>query len=76
VTLVINYQLPEDFDQYLHRIGRLGRYGRKLVTINICEPSEMATVAKLQAYYQTAIEELPGNFAEVVRTANEQLGDD
>jgi translation initiation factor 4A len=76
ITLVINYQLPEDFDQYLHRIGRSGRYGRKGVTINICEQSEMATVAKLQAYYQTAIEELPGNFAEVVRAANEQLGDD
>lgn len=28
VTLVINYQLPMDFDTYIHRIGRTGRAGK------------------------------------------------
>jgi len=29
VTLVINYDLPRDIENYLHRIGRSGRFGKK-----------------------------------------------
>ena len=29
VTHVINYQIPRDFDTYIHRIGRTGRAGKK-----------------------------------------------
>lgn len=29
VSLVINYDLPNNREQYIHRIGRSGRYGRK-----------------------------------------------
>ncbi len=28
VTLVVNYQLPNDFDTYIHRVGRTGRAGK------------------------------------------------
>lgn len=34
VNLVINYDLPNNFESYLHRIGRSGRFGRKGVAIN------------------------------------------
>lgn len=34
VNLVINYDLPSNFESYLHRIGRSGRFGRKGVAIN------------------------------------------
>jgi ATP-dependent RNA helicase DDX19/DBP5 len=40
VNLVINYDLPlgargqPDFETYLHRIGRTGRFGRKGISIN------------------------------------------
>ena len=34
VSLVINYDLPSDRENYIHRIGRGGRFGRKGVAIN------------------------------------------
>ena len=34
VSLVINYDLPNNRENYIHRIGRSGRYGRKGVAIN------------------------------------------
>ena len=34
MSLVINYDLPTQPENYLHRIGRSGRFGRKGVAIN------------------------------------------
>src|SRR5690606_40138568 len=42
VSLVINYDLPANKENYIHRIGRGGRFGRKGVAINfvtaVCIP--------------------------------------
>jgi len=35
VSLVINYDLPSNRENYIHRIGRSGRFGRKGVAINV-----------------------------------------
>ncbi|KAG2013818.1 ATP-dependent rRNA helicase RRP3, variant 2 [Coprinopsis cinerea AmutBmut pab1-1] len=35
VSLVINYDLPANRENYIHRIGRSGRFGRKGVAINV-----------------------------------------
>lgn len=41
VSLVINYDLPMNRENYIHRIGRSGRYGRKGVAINfVCDEDE------------------------------------
>jgi ATP-dependent RNA helicase len=32
VSLVINYDLPNNRELYIHRIGRSGRFGRKVCT--------------------------------------------
>jgi translation initiation factor 4A len=34
VNLVINFDLPKNHENYIHRIGRSGRYGRKGCAIN------------------------------------------
>ena len=34
VSLVINYDLPNSRELYIHRIGRSGRFGRKGVAIS------------------------------------------
>ena len=75
VTLVINFELPNSVEQYLHRIGRSGRYGRKGVAINIVESSEMDQIKILQDHYKTTIHELPNNFAEVVKEANQSVSE-
>mmetsp|Transcript_12312 Transcript_12312/g.15605 ORF Transcript_12312/g.15605 Transcript_12312/m.15605 type:complete len:558 (+) Transcript_12312:66-1739(+) len=46
VSLVVNYDIPRtyegrpDFENYLHRIGRTGRFGRKGVAINFVDSEE------------------------------------
>merc|ERR1719261_2448931 len=66
VTHVINYDLPLDPDNYLHRIGRSGRFGRKGVAINfICKEDE-PMIQSIQRYYNTIIEEMPSNIMDLI----------
>mmetsp|Transcript_3107 Transcript_3107/g.6851 ORF Transcript_3107/g.6851 Transcript_3107/m.6851 type:complete len:398 (-) Transcript_3107:46-1239(-) len=66
VSLVINYDVPASREFYIHRIGRSGRFGRKGVAINLAKEEEMPLLADLQKHYKTKIEELPGNFAQLI----------
>lgn len=60
VSLVINYDLPKEKEQYIHRIGRSGRYGRKGVSINFVMSQQDARQLKdIENYYSTQIEEMP-----------------
>jgi ATP-dependent RNA helicase RhlE len=40
VTHVINYELPNEPESYVHRIGRTGRAGRTGIALAFCDPSE------------------------------------
>merc|ERR1712060_380087 len=66
VSLIINYDLPHQCENYLHRIGRSGRFGRKGVAINFVRKTtdDMTIIKKLEKFYETAIEELPSDFAD------------
>lgn len=61
VSLIINYDMPIQHENYIHRIGRSGRYGRKGLAINLICTNEMDTIAKIEEYYSTKINELPGD---------------
>lgn len=39
--LVINYDLPHNYESYIHRIGRSGRFGRRGVAINLVSDREL-----------------------------------
>ncbi|MCP6675313.1 C-terminal helicase domain-containing protein, partial [Klebsiella pneumoniae] len=41
VTHVYNYDIPQDPDSYVHRIGRTGRAGHKGVSLTFVTPNEM-----------------------------------
>ncbi|KAH0785173.1 ATP-dependent RNA helicase eIF4A [Histomonas meleagridis] len=73
VTLVINFEMPNNYESYLHRIGRSGRYGRKGIAINICCNREMKMISGLERFYNTKIEQLPANIADMVKEANDQF---
>lgn len=67
VSLVINYELPNDYAQYIHRIGRTGRYGKKGVAINLIGSQfEGKIMQGIEKYYSTAIQELPENYPELI----------
>ena len=61
VSIVINYELPVKISNYIHRIGRSGRYGRKGCGISfVCEDEvDISKLKQIQSYYQTEIRELP-----------------
>ena len=73
ITLVINFELPRSNENYLHRIGRSGRYGRKGVAINICDTDDMAKIRQIERMYKTEISELPADIGDIVRDANSQF---
>lgn len=62
VSLVINYDLPKEKENYLHRIGRSGRFGRKGTAINFVTGYDSRALQDIERYYATQIEELPGDF--------------
>merc|ERR1712164_120455 len=66
VSLVINYDLPTQPENYLHRIGRSGRFGRKGASINFVCREEELVLQDIQRFYQTVIEELPSNVADLI----------
>jgi len=47
VGLVINYELPSGKENYIHRIGRAGRYGKKGTAINFVLPREARLLREL-----------------------------
>ena len=59
VGVVINFDLPKDVHNYLHRIGRSGRFGKRGVAINLITRKEYGRVKELERYYHTTIAELP-----------------
>ena len=62
VSLVVNYDIPHIKENYIHRIGRSGRYGRKGVAINFVSPGESDTLEQIESFYSTTISELPQDF--------------
>uniref|UniRef100_A0A1L8DH04 Eukaryotic initiation factor 4A n=1 Tax=Nyssomyia neivai TaxID=330878 RepID=A0A1L8DH04_9DIPT len=66
VSLVINYDLPTNRDNYIHRIGRGGRFGRKGVAINFVTEEDKRTLRDIEQFYNTKIEEMPANVADLM----------
>lgn len=64
VSLVINYDLPATKENYIHRIGRSGRFGRKGVAINFVTSSDVEQLKEIEKHYNTQIEEMPMEVAE------------
>ncbi|KAI0567144.1 Eukaryotic initiation factor 4a [Gracilaria domingensis] len=66
VSLVINYDLPTNRENYIHRIGRSGRFGRKGVAINFLTNADVGPLRELEQFYNTTIEEMPMNIADLI----------
>jgi translation initiation factor 4A len=66
VSLVINYDLPTNRENYIHRIGRSGRFGRKGVAINFITTGDVTYMKDIEAHYHTTISEMPMNVADLL----------
>lgn len=58
VELVINYDLPEPSENYVHRVGRTGRGRRKGQAISFCSKEEQETLAAIEDYLGQPITEI------------------
>tara|TARA_R110001592_G_scaffold312206_1_gene587297 strand:+ start:29262 stop:30536 length:1275 start_codon:yes stop_codon:yes gene_type:complete len=58
---VINYDVPEDPETYVHRIGRSGRAGESGTAIALCEPEENAYVRLIERLINQKIKEVEDN---------------
>lgn len=66
VSLVINYDLPTNRENYIHRIGRSGRFGRKGVSINFITQGDVRYMRDIEEFYHTQIEEMPSDVADLL----------
>lgn len=66
VSLVINYDLPSNRENYIHRIGRGGRFGRKGVAINFVTSDDVRMLRDIEQFYSTQIDEMPLNVADLI----------
>ena len=78
VNVVINYELPvnqagqADFETYLHRIGRTGRFGRKGVAINFVHDSRSRDmILEIERFVAKPIQRVdtsdPESFEEILK---------
>lgn len=64
VNFVINYDLPQNKENYIHRIGRSGRFGKKGVAINFLSRLDVDILREIEAYYNTTIEIMPNDLSD------------
>merc|ERR1719313_2073561 len=62
VNIVINYDMPDDGDSYLHRVGRAGRFGTKGLAVSFVTSEDDEKVLKdVQARFEVNIETMPAS---------------
>merc|ERR1711937_1116085 len=60
VNIVINYDMPQVSDMYLHRAGRAGRFGTKGLAITFVSTDEDNTIlGQVQERFEVKINEMP-----------------
>merc|ERR1712078_421911 len=60
VNIVINYDMPDESDAYLHRVGRAGRFGTKGLAITFVGNDEDTEILnQVQSRFEVSVGELP-----------------
>lgn len=68
VNYVINYDLPEKAENYVHRVGRTGRGVHKGIAISFCSEEEKARLQEIQQFLTKEIEVIKVGKKEYART--------
>jgi ATP-dependent RNA helicase DeaD len=72
VTHVINYDIAQDCETYVHRIGRTGRAGRSGVTILFCTPKESRMLSMIERHTRQRIEKIVVPNDHMIQVAKQQ----
>ncbi len=57
ITHVINYSLPREFDNYVHRIGRTARSGKTGFAMSLVTPSHRGLIARIEQFTKSRMRE-------------------
>ncbi len=77
VNLVINFDLPTnpdgsaDYETYLHRIGRTGRFGKSGVAVNLIDSYSANVMEKIQKHFGRPITKLDASDPEAIEQINQ-----
>ena len=52
-------------ENYIHRIGRSGRYGRKGTAINLISNDESRLMSEIESFYKIQVNQLPEDLSQV-----------
>lgn len=66
VSLVINYDLPTNRENYIHRIGRGGRFGRKGVAINFVTTDDVRMLRDIERKCRNRLQCIAFKFADIL----------
>jgi ATP-dependent RNA helicase RhlE len=55
ISHVVNFDLPDEAESYVHRIGRTGRNGRDGIAITLCDPTENAKLRQVERIIRTKL---------------------
>ena len=61
LKFVLNYDIPNESETYVHRIGRCGRLGKKGVSISLCDPEENIYIKDIEKLIKQKIEIIQNN---------------
>ncbi|MCB0565378.1 MAG: DEAD/DEAH box helicase [Phaeodactylibacter sp.] len=70
IEIVINYDLPEDPENYVHRVGRTGRAKKKGNAYSFCAEEERETLSEIQGFLDKEIKVLDLDKHEYSDTVN------
>ncbi|WP_352397929.1 DEAD/DEAH box helicase [[Clostridium] aminophilum] len=74
ISHVFNYDLPEEAESYIHRIGRAGRAGQTGEAISLCSEDEMGALADIERLLKNQIEELKTEWSIVLERKTRGFG--
>jgi ATP-dependent RNA helicase RhlE len=73
LSYVLNYDIPNESETYVHRIGRCGRAGETGVSISICEPEENEYARDIEKLIKQKIKEIKNHpFPQTEKPMNAQ----
>jgi ATP-dependent RNA helicase RhlB len=69
VDMVINFELPDDAENYVHRIGRTGRAGQTGTAVSLVSDRDVDALQRIEDYLNNKVEHLWLDDAEIVQDA-------
>ena len=61
LKFVLNYDIPNEPETYVHRIGRCGRLGKQGISFSLCEPEENIYIKNIEKLIKQKIEVIQNN---------------